>query len=77
MEPAPDAILLGNIASGTLRWKTTVFSLGVVIDEMVESSGAGPAGSLIPIARSKEYLTSSDVRLLPLLNFSPSRRVQV
>lgn len=55
----------------------TVLSSGVLIDEMVESSGAGPAGSLILIARSKEYLTSAEVRLLPLLNFSPSRSVQV
>lgn len=77
MEPAPDAILLGNVASGTLRRNTTVLSSGVLIDEMPESSGAGPAGSLILIARSKEYLTSAEVRLWPLLNFRSSRMVQV
>lgn len=69
--------MLGNVASGTLRRKTTVLSSGVLIDAIVESSGAGPAGSLILIVRSKEYLTSAEVRLLPLLNFSPSRKVQV
>lgn len=63
MEPAPEAILLGKVASGTLSWKTTVRASGVVIFAIVESSGAGPAGSSILIARSKEYLTSSEVRL--------------
>ncbi len=77
MEPAPEAILLGKVASGTLGRKTTVFSSGVSMVSMVSSRGAGPFGSAILIARSKENLTSSEVSLLPLEKVRPSRRVQV
>ncbi len=77
MEPAPDAILLGKVASDVLRRKTTVFSSGVSMPAIEDSMTAGPASSLIFSVRSKENLTSFEVRLWPLLNFRPVRRTHL
>lgn len=68
---------MGKVASEYFRWKTTLSAEGVSIDLTEPSRApAGPFSSLILMVRSKEYLTSSEVRLSPLLNFSPDRRMQ-
>ncbi len=77
MEPAPDAILLGKVASDVLRRKTTVFSSGVSMPAIDDSITEGPLASLIFSVRSKENLTSLEVRAWPLLNFRPVRRVHL
>ncbi len=77
MEPAPEAIFMGKVASGVLRRKTTVRSSGASTLSRPANITAGPRLSLIRLIRSKENLTSSAVRLLPLLNFRPSLRVHL
>lgn len=77
MEPAPEAILLGKVASGTFRRKTTVFSSGASTLSSMGNMIAGPAGSLILSVRSKENLTSSEVSASPLLNWRPSFSVHL
>lgn len=77
IEPAPEAILLGKVASGNFSLKTTVLASGVSTSSSIGNMIAGPVLSLISRTRSKEYLTSFEVRSLPLLNFRPSRNVQV
>lgn len=77
MEPAPDAILLGKVASEFLSLKMTVLSSGASMLAIDASITAGPLASLIFRVRSKENLTSFEVRLWPLLNFRPSRRVHL
>ena len=52
-------------------------SSGVWMVSTASKKNAGPASSLILTVRSKENLTSSEVSLLPLLNFSPLRRVHL
>ncbi len=77
MEPAPEAILLGKVASEVFSLKMTVLSSGASMPAIDESITAGPFSSLIFSVRSKENLTSFEVRLWPLLNFRPSRRVHL
>lgn len=69
--------MLGKVASAVFRRKTTVFSSGVSTFSRVGNMTAGPSGSSIFSMRSKENFTSSEVSGSPLLNFSPSRSVQV
>lgn len=69
--------MLGKVASDVLRWKTTVLSSGASMLAIDESMTAGPFSSLIFSVRSKEYLTSFEVRLLPLLNFRSERRTHL
>ena len=77
MEPAPEAILLGKVASGALSLKTTVLASGASTAASVANMIAGPASSLIFSMRSKENLTSFEVRASPLLNFRSSFSVQL
>lgn len=69
--------MLGKVASGVLRWNRTVLSSGVSMEAIDASMTAGPLSSLIFSVRSKENLTSFEVRLSPLLNFRPPRRVHL
>ena len=46
----------------TLEWNTTVVSSGVSMDSMLASNELGPFSSLIVLTRSKENLTSDEVR---------------
>ncbi len=76
IEPAAEASFAGSTASGVLRWKTTSVSLLASTDLMVDSSAAGPLGSLIFCIRWIEKTTSAAVSGCPLENFSPLCSVQ-
>lgn len=75
IEPAPEASLLGKVASEVLSRKTTAFASGVSTLSSIGNMIAGPAGSLIFSMRSKENLTSFEVSASPLLNLRPALRV--
>ncbi len=77
MEPAPEAIFMGKVASGFLRRKTTVLASGASTFSRPANITAGPRLSLMRLIRSKENLTSSEVSAWPLLNFRPSLRVHL
>lgn len=76
MEPAPEAIFMGKVASGDFSRKTTVLASGASTLSSAENITAGPFTSLMRRVRSKEYLTSLEVSLSPLLKVRPSFRVQ-
>src|SRR5215208_5912021 len=62
----------GQVASGCLRWKTTVLSSGASTLFMFASRDEAPFGSAISMLRSNEHLTSSAVISSPSENLSPS-----
>lgn len=76
MEPAPEAIFMGKVASGVFRWKTTVLASGVSTFSSAENITEGPFLSLMRCVRSKENLTSFEVSASPLLKVRPGLRVQ-
>jgi hypothetical protein len=69
--------LLGKVASAYFSLKTTVFASGVWTVSSMGNMTAGPETSSIFRMRSKENLTSSEVRASPLLNFRPSWSVHL
>ena len=77
MKPAPEAILLGKVASGVLEVEDDGLASGVLTVSSMGNIIAGPAASLIFSMRSKENLTSSEVSVSPLLNFRPSWSVHL
>src|SRR3954454_18726657 len=80
--PAPVERTWSHSVFGWPRWNTTVVSFGVLtvnLPPVPVSRLAGPFGSLILSIRSKENLTSLDVRVSPLLKrwFALSLHVHV
>ncbi len=65
----------GQVASGSLRLKTTVSSPFALTLFMLASSEEAPFGSAMSTLRSKEKTTSSAVRSEPSENFSPELSV--
>src|ERR687898_3480242 len=61
----------GQVASGFLRWNTTVLSSGASTLFMLARSDEAPFGSAISTLRSKENFTSSAVRSSPSQNLKP------
>jgi hypothetical protein len=72
MAAAGVASLAGKVASGALRWKTTVLSSGALTVLTSDISDEGPVVQLIFCIRSMENFTSCAVTSWPLENFSPS-----
>src|SRR5215831_21164576 len=62
--------MYGQIESGFVRWKTTVYGPLVVVLLRYVSSVQMPWSPLIFCTRSNEYLTSADVIASPFENFT-------
>ena len=65
----------GQVASGSLRVKTTVSSPFALMLFMLASSEEAPFGSAMSTLRSNEKTTSSAVRSEPSENFRPELSV--